>query len=103
LYGPRATVRVKHLRKTKEKSIERHLMDEVKKTGGRTIKIQGVRGWPDRLVLIRGQLWLVECKRPKGGRYEPLQKRIGAWMLARRYNYVLLKTKEGVDKWIRGR
>lgn len=65
----------------REAVIERFLIDQLavlnrvrfrckaKKIGG-----PGWRGWPDRMVLYDGPSthWL-EIKRPKGGKFEPLQ------------------------------
>jgi hypothetical protein len=53
-----------------EVSIERYLKGAVEKSGGMCIKLNptGLRGIPDRLVILPGP-WLVftEVKRPKGG------------------------------------
>lgn len=88
------------LAETKESSIESYLVTQVKKLGGRALKIQRLRGWPDRLIFVGGQVWLVETKRPKRGRMEPLQAHIGAWLLARGYNYRRINTRTQVDAWV---
>lgn len=69
---------------TREVSIEDHLKSVVEKSGGLCIKLNptGVRGIPDRLVVLPGA-WIVfvEIKRPKGGVIGRLQywwaKRLG--------------------------
>jgi hypothetical protein len=86
----------------KEASVEAYLCRRVKEMKGRALKLQRLRGWPDRLILVKGQTWYVECKRPHGGRFEPLQRRVGQWLLARGYNYIVLNTREGVDTWVSG-
>lgn len=54
----------------KETSVEQALVRGINARGGRCDKIQfvGKRGCPDRLVALAGRIWLVELKRPKGGR-----------------------------------
>lgn len=85
----------------RESAVESYLKRRVQETPfTRIIKIQKVRGWPDRLILIKGHVWFVETKRPKGGRFEPLQQHIAAWLVRQEYNYALLNTKEGVDQWL---
>lgn len=68
----------------------------VKKIGG-----PGWRGWPDRVVLYEGGFthWL-EVKRPKGGRFEPLQLRRHETL--RRMGYVVrvVNTRTLVDEYI---
>jgi hypothetical protein len=87
----------------RESVIESYLKKRIDETPfARIIKLQKVRGWMDRLVLVKGQVWFVECKRPRGGRFEPLQQRYAQWLVHQGYNYVLLNTKEGVDAWLSG-
>lgn len=59
----------------KETSVEQALVRLIKAQGGRADKVQfvGKRGCPDRLVALAGRLWLVELKRPKGGRLSAQQ------------------------------
>lgn len=60
-----------------ESTVENYLLTCVKAVRGLTIKLRFLRGWPDRLVLLRGgRLIFIELKRPKGGKFEPLQLRI---------------------------
>jgi hypothetical protein len=61
----------------KESTIENHFIAQAKAIGGVTVKLRFLRGWPDRLVLLPGgKAFFVEFKRPVGGRFEPLQKRV---------------------------
>jgi hypothetical protein len=60
----------------KEDSVEEELVRRVRALGGRCEKMamQGRRGFPDRLVVLPGgRIYLVECKRPVGGRLSPHQ------------------------------
>lgn len=64
----------------KEKSIERSFVKLVKSLSGKAIKIQGVRGWPDRLVALPGNVTVwVELKKP-GEKARPHQKRVHQWL-----------------------
>lgn len=59
-----------------EAVIEKYLIDQVKLRGGMCIKMNSVRGLPDRLVLLPdARAYFVELKRPIGGKFEPLQQR----------------------------
>jgi hypothetical protein len=80
-----------------EDVIERHLLREVKKLRGITFKMLFRRGWPDRLVLLPGRWMFIELKRPKGGRFEPLQLRTHARLRAQGYEVHVCYTKEQVD------
>lgn len=60
-----------------EVSIEQYLSRAVAILGGMTYKfaVPGVRGYPDRIVKLPGvDAFLVELKRPKGGKVAELQK-----------------------------
>lgn len=59
----------------REREIEKHLIDEVKRRGGLCEKwISGTAGWPDRLVLLPGGVCaFVEVKAPNK-KPRPLQK-----------------------------
>ena len=59
----------------REREIEKHLIDEVKRRGGLCEKwISGTAGWPDRLVLLPdGVCAFVEVKAPNK-KPRPLQK-----------------------------
>jgi hypothetical protein len=80
-----------------EDVIERHLLKRVKELKGITFKMMLMRGWPDRLVLLPGRWCFMELKRPKGGRFEPLQLRMHDKLRARGFMVFVCKTKEEVD------
>lgn len=49
----------------REKTIESRLSDFVKGRGGMCIKLTGVRGLPDRMVLLpNGRIFFIELKAP---------------------------------------
>ena len=59
-----------------ERDIEQACYKEAKKHKCLLIKIQGTKGWPDRILLApQGQMALLEFKRP-GGVVAPLQTHI---------------------------
>ena len=80
-----------------EDVIERHLIKRVKGLRGLTFKMMFRRGWPDRLVLLPGRWLFIELKRPKGGKFEPLQLRTHARLRRQGYEVHVCFTKEQVD------
>jgi Holliday junction resolvase len=65
-------------RNIKESLIEAELVTRITLAGGVCEKVAGVgsRGYFDRVVALPGGIVVfVECKRPKGGRVSPHQKR----------------------------
>lgn len=87
-----------------EDTVERHLMRQVKALRGMVLKLPAIwyTGIPDRLVLLpQARVAFVELKRPKGGRYEPLQP----WWLKRLaklgFTVATLHTKEAVDDFLK--
>lgn len=86
-----------------ESSVERHFIRCVKERRGRCWKLKflGVAGAPDRLVVFPGpRIYLVELKRPKGGRISPLQARLHRVLTDLGWPPVLLRSKEEIDLWI---
>lgn len=85
-----------------EKDIERYLFEKVKLLGGRALKLNtGVRGMPDRLILLPGEnAVFVEMKAPGEQPRLLQQKRItqlrelGFWV-------EVIDTKTKVDRLIR--
>lgn len=57
-----------------ESAIERALKNKIEKLGGRAFKFSspGNNGVPDRIVLLNGQCYFVELKKP-GEKLRPLQ------------------------------
>lgn len=84
-----------------ETTVENHLRKSVKLLRGLCIKLNpfGVRGIPDRLVLIPGGIVLfVELKRPVGGKFEPLQERWHVKLRRMGFTVVVCYTKAQVDQ-----
>jgi hypothetical protein len=82
-----------------EAVIEKYLCDQVKVRGGMCIKLNSLRGLPDRLVLLPGCVaHFVELKRPVGGTYEPLQLRTHERMRALGATVSVINAKHDVDK-----
>lgn len=84
-----------------EATVENHLRKGVKLLRGLCIKLNpfGVRGIPDRLLLIPGGIVLfVELKRPVGGKFEPLQERWHVKLRRMGFTVVVCYTKAQVDE-----
>lgn len=83
-----------------ESTVEGHLCRSVKTLGGLCIKLNpfGVRGIPDRLVLLPvGRVCFVELKRPVGGVFEPLQERWHVKLRTMGFRVYVCNTKASVD------
>ena len=84
-----------------EDSVENHLRKLVKTMRGMCIKLNpfGMRGIPDRLVLLPGGIVLFyELKRPVGGSYEPLQLRWHAKLVKLGFTVWVCHTKTLVEQ-----
>lgn len=83
-----------------EDTVEEHLRKRCKAARGLCIKMNpfGVRGIPDRLVLLPGAvIAFFELKRPKGGSYEPLQERWHTKLRKLGFRVYVSNTKASVD------
>jgi hypothetical protein len=85
-----------------EKTVEAYLKKRVESKGGITWKISfvGRRGCPDRLVILNREVWLIELKRPGGGRLSALQSKTIGMMREMGMKVVVLSSKEEVDTWL---
>jgi hypothetical protein len=84
----------------KEKPVELRLIKQVKAAEGMCLKIMGMGGWPDRLVLLpQHRLALVETKAPKG-KLRPLQEVFRRRAAALGIPVAVLYTSEQVDAWV---
>ena len=90
---------------TLEREVEQYLDWCVQVVGGKTYKWESPmhRGVADRIVCLPdGQTWMIELKKPKGGRLSPLQVIFAADMTRLKQNYKCLFTKEEITKWLSG-
>jgi hypothetical protein len=86
-------------RLTRESVIENYAAREVASMKGLTIKIRFMRGWPDRIVLLRGGvIFFIEFKRPVGGKFEPLQERKHKLLRSFGFKVYVCNTKISVDE-----
>ena len=86
----------------RESAIEGYLVQQVAlHLRGEAKKFAGYRGWPDRIVVLPcGITDWVECKRPKGGRFEPLQERCHARLQRMGHKVFVILTRTQVDAYI---
>lgn len=87
-----------------EDTVETHLRKCVKVLRGLCIKLNpfGMRGIPDRLVLLPGGIVLFfELKRPVGGSFEPLQERWHGKLRQLGFRVYVCNTKASVDAVLR--
>ena len=86
----------------REREIEKYLIWAVECRGGKTYKFKSVsqRGVADRIVCLPGSTWFIELKSPTGS-LSALQIIFGNEMKQLQQNYVVLKTKQEIDDWIK--
>jgi hypothetical protein len=86
-----------------EKEIEDYFKWVVERSGGKTWKFTSPsnRGVSDRIACMPGgRVFMVELKRPKGGRLSPLQQIFAKEMLRLGVPYFCLWSKDDVDSFI---
>lgn len=83
-----------------EQTLEKYLCRRVKEFGGMCIKLTGVTGIPDRLVITpNGQCVFIEMK-VDGGRVAPIQQAIHRHLNALHCKVYVLWSYEMVDEFI---
>lgn len=81
----------------REKTIEQYLVQEVKKRNGMGIKLLGIVGIPDRMVLLPVRIIVfIETKTAKG-KLSPLQKWWEKSLKALGFDYLVIRSKQEVD------
>lgn len=85
-----------------EREIEAYFVQAVKKAGGKAWKFTSPahRGVADRIACFpNGQTWFVELKTEKG-MLSPLQQIFAREMSDLNQKYIVLRSRETIDKWI---
>jgi len=83
-----------------EKEIESYLNKRVKETGGLSYKwISSVTGVPDRLVIYKGRLWLVELKTATG-LVSPRQQIVFSDLGKHGFPVILVRSRSDVENLI---
>jgi len=84
----------------REKAIEAYFRNEIRRRGGWSMKLAGVAGVPDRLVIMPdGQVWFIELKTDTG-RLSKVQVAMHRKLGLLDVNLETLRGKEGVDEWL---
>lgn len=79
-----------------EKTLEHYLCDKVRDKGGMCLKLTGVVGIPDRLVVLpNGKLYFVELKR-EGEKPRVIQDFIIKKLMYLGFNVLVMDSKEDV-------
>lgn len=89
---------------TLEKVIEKHLVDEVKRIGGKAFKWEspGNNGVPDRIVIVpKGRVYFIELKKPKNSRTAAVQRLQHKKLKELGADVRIIKTLEEVDEFIK--
>jgi len=80
----------------REKTIEQYLVQEVKKRNGMCIKLLGIVGIPDRMVLLPVRIIVfIETKTSKG-KLSPLQKWWEKSLKALGFDHLVIRSKQEV-------
>ena len=83
-----------------ESRVEARLRDRVRKAGGMSVKVAPTeKGVPDRLVILGGNIYLVELK-AVGGSLSPAQKHWHRRAAQRGVDVVVLTGRDEVDAWV---
>lgn len=85
-----------------EQKIELYLKRQVESIGGKAYKFTspGVRGVPDRIVILPGgKIFFIELKAP-GKKLRPLQEAIHKQLIKLGCNVLTIDSKEMVDRFI---
>jgi hypothetical protein len=89
-------------RRTLERTIEKHLVEEVERRGWQHRKLDRKKGDPDRLVLAdEGYAVFFELKRPVGGRVDDAQVIRHEELRALGFRVCLCANEEDVDYALR--
>lgn len=84
---------------SRESAIERRFREGIARKGGWSMKLVGVKGVPDRLVVFPGRVAFVELKGPRG-RLSPAQDFMIARLRALGAEVVVLRGDDEVREWL---
>lgn len=87
-----------------EKDLEQYLRQKVRAAGGEAVKLEGVKGIPDRLLLFpSGRAIFCELKSPGGtGRLSPMQARWLKRLEGLGFDAVVVSSKAEADALVIG-
>ena len=82
----------------RERDIEKYLVQEVWKAGGKAYKWSSINNnaVPDRILFFPGLIKFVECKAP-GKSFSPLQKQVAKFLRTMGHEVLLVDTKQKID------
>lgn len=85
----------------RERDVENHLVHRVRDAGGLCLKwtSPGLRGVPDRIVILEGQVIFVELKAP-GEKPSHQQERVHARLRGQGCSVAVLDSKTAVDEFV---
>lgn len=85
-----------------EKDIEKYLTKKIKENGGLSLKwvSPGHKGVPDRIIIIKGETYLVEVKSPNG-KLTPIQNFMQAKIGLCGVKVYVLYSKKEVDIFVK--
>jgi hypothetical protein len=86
----------------RETVIERRFKNEVEKRGGEAHKftVPGMRGMPDRIVLLPGARTIFVELKAQGKKLKPLQAKRAAELRAKGYTVYCIDSHAGIDHFI---
>ena len=87
-----------------EREVEQHFEWAVAMMGGLCWKTKAIGrvGFPDRVALLPGAIWLVELKQPHG-RLAAAQAQFAEDCARMKVNYACLWSIKAIDEWAKGR
>ena len=82
----------------RESTLEKYLVAEVKKRGGKCLKLVGYIGIPDRLILLPGGIVIFVELKTKKGKLSPLQVYWSKILIGLGFNYKLFNDLEKINE-----
>jgi len=86
--------------KPREAPLEKRAVTEITKRGGKVLKIiaVGVRGFPDRMILMPGLVVFIEFKKPTGGVVSPHQEKWARLLAYFGFHFYFVHTDQELNK-----